>query len=260
MKILTDNLQTQFHIMGLTATEYYAILRAVKRLHRVSADPDNQEITNENEIIHNLSMCNNFISESKNIVSLNIAPEETPDVHNIEKNGIRLVDLGLPSGTLWADRNLGAGAPEEYGDYYRWGEVIPFTEKSPEYEYKNIGNNIQGTKCDAATANLGKPYMMPTLEQQKELIENCVCSWTSFNGVKGVKVTGPNGNHIFFPASGYRYYSSASLYIVGSYGYCWSATLVNTQIGQYLSFHSGNFYWYNDYRAYGFPVRPVVMI
>jgi len=172
---------------------------------------------------------------------------------------IHLIDLGLPSGTLWADRNLGADAPEEYGDYYRWGETVPFTEKSPKYEYKNIGNNIQGTQFDAVTVNLGKPYMMPTLEQQKELIENCVCSWTSFNGVKGVKVTGPNGNHIFFPASGFRNDSNSQLFNGGSYGYCWSASAYSSVNGHNLYFNSSNFCWNNYYRAYGFPVRPVVM-
>ena len=259
MKILTDNQRKQFHIMGLTAREYYAVLRAVKRLRLVSSDLDNQEITDENEIFNNLSMCNNFISEAGNIVSLNICTEETPDIPETGKNGIQLVDLGLPSGTLWADRNLGAAAPEGYGDYYRWGETVPFTEKSPKYEYKNIGNNIQGTQFDAATVNLGKPYMMPTHDQQVELIENCTWEWTELNGVKGIKVTGPNGNHIFFPASGVRYGSNASLYYVGSRGYCWSATPNSSQYGQYLNFYSSNWVWDSNDRAIGFPVRPVAM-
>lgn len=257
MKILSNEQQNQFHIMGLTSTEYYAVLRAVKRLHLVSADKDNPESLNETEIQNNLSMCDNFLSEARNVISLDSNPDKTPKAQNGEKNGIQLVDLGLPSGTHWADRNLGANAPEGYGDYYRWGETVPFTEKSPKYEYKNIGNNIQGTQFDAATVNLGKPYMMPTHDQQVELIENCTWEWTTLNGVKGIKVTGPNGNHIFFPASGYRNYSNSQLISGGSFGYCWSASASSSNYGRSLNFYSSNFYWYGNRRAYGSPVRPV---
>ena len=178
----------------------------------------------------------------------------------LKKGGnIRLIDLGLPSGTLWADRNLGADAPEEHGDYYRWGETVPFTEKSPKYEYENIGDNIQGTQFDAATDNLGKPYMMPTHDQQVELIENCTQEWTELNGVKGIKVTGPNGNHIFFPASGFRDFSNALLNDMGSFGVCWSATPYNTLVGRSLYFNSSYWSWSFSNRTYGYPVRPVVM-
>ena len=169
-----------------------------------------------------------------------------------------LVDLGLPSGTRWADRNLGASAPEQIGDYYRWGETTPFTEDSEEYEYRDLGRNIAGTKYDAATVSLGKEWKMPTSEQLSELINCCTWEWTSLNGVKGMKVTGPNGNHIFFPASGYRLSSSGNLYGVGSYGSCWSASALSSYYGYFLNFSSSNWYQNSFYRALGYPVRAVV--
>ena len=170
---------------------------------------------------------------------------------------IQLIDLGLPSGTLWADRNIGADTPEQAGDYFRFGETVPFTENSPEYCYENIDESIADTTKDAATVILGKGYKMPTLEQQKELLECCTWEWTDLNGVKGMKVTGPNGNSIFFPASGYRYSSYGTLNYVGSYGYYWSASAGNSYYGCNLYFYSSNWDWSYNYRAGGYPVRAV---
>lgn len=170
---------------------------------------------------------------------------------------VQLIDLGLPSGTLWADRNVGADSPETAGDYFRWGETVPFTENSEEYKYRDLGNSIAGTEYDAATVNLGKDYKMPTLDQIKELIDECEWEWTKQNGVNGMKVTGPNGNSIFFPASGCRNNGSGSLSIVGSYGYYWSASPSGSYGGHFLGFSSSYWGCYSVNRAYGFPVRPV---
>ena len=172
-------------------------------------------------------------------------------------SGVQLIDLGLPSGTLWADRNLGADAPEKAGDYYRFGETVPFTENSPEYVYDKIEGDIAGTDRDAATVNLGKNYRMPTFDQIKELLDECKWTWTKQNGVKGMKVTGPNGNSIFFPASGYRNYGNGSLGSVGSYGFYWSASAGNSNYGRRLHFGSSSWSWGNYSRANGFPVRAV---
>ena len=171
---------------------------------------------------------------------------------------IQLIDLGLPSGTLWADRNIGADAPEQAGDYFRFGETVPFTEDSPEYCYENIDESIAGTDRDAATVILGKGYKMPTLDQIKELLKECKWEWTAMNGVKGMKVTGPNGNSIFFPVSGFRGYSSGTLNYVGSYGYYWSASANLSANAHYLYFYSSYWYWANYInRAYGYPIRAV---
>ena len=133
------------------------------------------------------------------------------------------VDLGLPSGTLWADRNIGANSPEGYGDYFAWGETRPksvydwstykYCKGSEETMTKYCTKSSFGTVDnktvleavdDAATANWGKSWRMPTHTEQKELIEKCKWSWTTRNGVKGYKVVGPNGNSIFLPAAGDR--------------------------------------------------------
>ena len=171
---------------------------------------------------------------------------------------VQLIDLGLPSGTLWADRNVGAATPEASGDYFRWGETTPFTEDSDEYEYRDLGDNIAGTEYDAATVNIGATYRMPTFEQIKELIDECKWEWTEQNGVKGMNVTGPNGNSIFFPASGYRSSSGGTLGNVGSYGYAWSASAYSDNYGRNLYFYSGSWYWNGSNRAFGFPVRAVL--
>ena len=175
----------------------------------------------------------------------------------IAKNNIQLIDLGLPSGTLWADRNIGASSPEGYGDYFRFGETTPFTENSPEYVYNDINESIAGTDKDAATTILGAKFRMPTFKQIMELIELCSRQWTQVNGVNGTIVTGPNGNSIFLPASGLRNYDIGSLGGVGSYGYYWSASPSGSGNGLNLYFGSSYWNWYDYDRAYGFPVRPV---
>lgn len=172
---------------------------------------------------------------------------------------IQLVDLGLPSGTLWADRNIGADTPEQAGDYFRFGETVPFTENSPEYFYDDIEENIAGTTKDAATIILGKGYKMPTLKQIKELLDCCKWEWTTLNGMNGMKVTGPNGNSIFFPASGCRYNGDDdnSLDGVGSDGIYCSASANNSHDGHILYFYSSDWDFSILNRALGFPVRAV---
>lgn len=168
-----------------------------------------------------------------------------------------LIDLGLSSGTLWADRNVGADKPEDYGDYFRFGEITPFTEDSPGYERDGSMESIAGTEHDAATFHFGHNCHIPAFDQINELIGECEWKWTLFNGVNGFRVTGPNNNSIFLPAAGYRYYDSGAFYDVGSYGNYWSATPDDTYYGRGLSFISGYWCWSHLNRALGFSVRPV---
>ena len=101
------------------------------------------------------------------------------------------VDLGLPSGTLWADRNLGAFTPEENGNKYSWGETYEKEEYQPtvsDYYRVNLGTNINSSKYDAAY-NISEKWEMPTAEQVNELIEYCTCSEGN--------IIGPNGNSIY---------------------------------------------------------------
>lgn len=126
-----------------------------------------------------------------------------------EINGHEYVDLGLPSGLKWATCNVGANKPEEYGDFFAWGE------DNAKYEYtsnncktikkKLLGALIEGNGVfiDTPKSRWGSPWRMPNRTEMLELIHNCTWSWTSKNGVKGMTVTGPNGNYIFLPATGY---------------------------------------------------------
>lgn len=132
-----------------------------------------------------------------------------------------VVDLGLS--VYWASCNLGASKPEEYGDYYAWGETstnggdYPYFNSST-YEYIDIGSEISGTEYDAAHVNLGGDWRMPTIEEMQELINKCTWEWTQIEGINGYKVTGPNGQSIFLPASLYNcdlYYWTGTKYSTG---------------------------------------------
>ena len=155
------------------------------------------------------------------------------------------VDLGLPSGTLWATCNVGASAPEEYGDYFAWSETVPkdeytyenykwwyFDENGHRYISKYNTNNNFGPvdnktelepEDDAARVNMGTSWRIPSLEQVAELVNVCAWQWTQRNGVNGYLVTGPNGNTMFLPAAGYV--DGSSLEYAGTYGIYWSRSL-----------------------------------
>ncbi|MEE0860739.1 MAG: hypothetical protein UIC49_04690, partial [Paludibacteraceae bacterium] len=159
------------------------------------------------------------------------------------------VDLGLPSGVKWATFNVGATQPEEYGDYFAWGETEP-KELYDESTYSE-------TEEDAATANWGSEWRMPTQAEQDELRTECSWTWMTKNDVNGYKVVGPNGNSIFLPAAGYC--SGSSLYNVGHKGFYWASSLYtgNTSYAYYLSFTYNDVSRYSNDRCYGQSIRPV---
>jgi len=190
-----------------------------------------------------------------------------------DANHPHMIDLGLPSGTKWACCNVGASKPEEYGNYYAWGE----TEVKSVYDwntypycyyeygsgidwsrYVDIGSDIAGTSYDTATANWGALWRMPTKDQYQELVDNCTSEWTTQNGVNGRKFTGPNGGTVFLPAAGLRGYGEVRW--LGSDGQYYSSTLndVFPAYSYFLIFNSGSVYMERaDYRSYGRSVRPV---
>ncbi len=86
---------------------------------------------------------------------------------------IHFIDLGLPSGTLWADRNIGADSPEAFGDYFRFGETVPFTLDSPKYKSENFGKDIANTIYDSAMICLGVNFKIPSQYQANELMDFC---------------------------------------------------------------------------------------
>ena len=198
--------------------------------------------------------------------------------------GHEYVDLGLPSGTLWATCNVGANTPEEYGDYFAWGEtkskdIYDWESNKWFYLYNDTNGNLwKVTKyCtdgnvgvidnkteldpgdDAAYVNWGTTWRMPTLAQQQELIQYCTWNWTTKNGVNGRLVTGPNGKTLFLPAAGF--YRDSSLESAGWTANYWSRTLAegfDSYAAYYLGFDSEKVdNWHLFGRFGGMPVRAV---
>ena len=174
-------------------------------------------------------------------------------------NGHEYVDLGLS--VKWATCNVGASKPEDYGNYYAWGETSTKSSYTSDNS-KTFGkqmNDIKGnSQYDAARANWGSTWRLPTKAELEELENKCTWTWTTQNGVKGYKVTGPNGNSIFLPAAGSRYGSSPNN--AGERGYYWSSAPFesNSDYAYSLCFHSGFQYvnWLNRYSVLS--VRPVL--
>ena len=146
-----------------------------------------------------------------------------------EETPAEAIDLGLPSGTLWASYNVGAQSPEDPGGYYAWGETeqkYVFTWGTykrcdgDEATVYDIGNNIGMTKYDVAHVCWGGKWRMPSNRHYDELKQKCSSEWTQFNGQWGMRFTGPNGNSIFMPAAGCFY--SNSVIRNGDVGYYWS--------------------------------------
>ena len=187
------------------------------------------------------------------------------------------VDLGLPSGKLWADRNIGAFFPQDYGLFFSWGNVEGHKPKCGDvdwgdndnvfdYEFtleeynKTPGAKLEGdidAAHDAATVNLGEPWCMPTEDDFQELYDNCIWIRKTINGVNGYLVTSNiNAATLFFACSGLG--NGTSWLYRGSNGYYWSSSLSSATNGRYLYFYSGGVYPQNNYgRFYGIVVRPV---
>ena len=203
-------------------------------------------------------------------------PEQEVATPTNKENGYEYVDLGLS--VKWATCNVGATKPEEYGDYFAWGETQPksTTYNWSTYKWCNGSYNTQTKYCtdsshgtvdnkttldlsdDAARANWGGSWRMPTDAELTELRKNCTWTWTTQNGVNGYKVTSKkNDNSIFLPAAGYRYVYSR--YNQGIQGCYWSSSLYTDcpYFAWLVAFSSDYVGRYYDYRYSGFSVRPV---
>ena len=176
-------------------------------------------------------------------------------------NGHEYVDLGLPSGTLWATCNVGANIPEKFGGYFAWGETMPKTYYDlSKYKYYNNNNETLTKYCnegsysdnlttlrptdDAATANWGNGWCMPIADQWRELLQNTEQHWTTQNGVNGLHFIANNGNSLFLPAAGYRH--GLELSWVGSDVAYWSSSL-STDNQDYAWSNSGTY----DFSSFG---------
>ena len=200
-------------------------------------------------------------------------------------NGYEAVDLGLPSGLLWATCNVGADTPEQYGTYFSWGEVSPKDTYSWSTYKWGTAKNVEQTKYnsldskkdldtedDAASVNWGGSWRMPYPDEFIELRENCTTSNDTINGVIGIRMTSNlNGKSIFIPFGGYI--DSSGPYLVGDYGMLWTKSKYfaskseGVTLGYAFDFFArayneaagrteGVYYEWTD-RCYGENIRPV---
>ena len=188
------------------------------------------------------------------------------------------VDLGLPSGTLWATCNVGANSPEEYGDYFAWGEttaktyydwstykycngsMTTLTKYCTDSQYGEVDNKTKlELSDDAAYVNWGEEWCMPSSMQFDELISQCDWEQSNLNGIVGYIVKSKiNSNSIFLPSSGHRY--RYSLYNAESDGDCWWSSELdsNNPIRAWdLLYYKKNLFVDNGYRINGRCIRPV---
>ena len=221
----------------------------------------------------NVSLC-----DDKRSVYYNYLPKPKPNGHDY-------VDLGLPSGTLWATMNVGASKPSDAGLYFQWGDIQGYTAdqvgttdgKKPfkwaDYKFNPSGDSKTFSKYmdtgatleladDAANANMGGDWHMPTPDQIQELLDNTTNTWTTQNKVYGrlFKSKKDDSKSIFIPAAGCAWYGS--IHDSGDGGYVWSSVLSTTNVsrGQNLNFSAGYAYLgnFNDNRDSGFSVRGVL--
>ena len=191
-------------------------------------------------------------------------------------NEHKFVDLGLPSGLLWAETNIGAETAADGGCYFAWGETtIKSTHYLTNYEYRRLrsgvyyystnGKTVLDNADDAAYTNWGNSCRMPTKAEFEELLnsDNCTWTWTSMknssgNSIKGYKITSKrNGNSIFLPASGSHDEDYFNKYDTS--GFYWSSTLNTSKIEMaYHIYFDKSYHFTNSGERYvGFPVRPV---
>ena len=201
---------------------------------------------------------------------------------DINNNGYDYVDLGLPSGTLWATMNVGASKPSDFGLYFQWGDTKGYSKEQvgkgdgkkkfasdesdykfgvyPNYSKYTTKGATLDLEDDAVHVNWGGDWHMPTPEQIQELLDNTTSEWTTQDGVNGRLFTSKSNpsKSIFIPAAGDAW--GGSVQGSGDNGYVWSSMLNAEYVfyGQLLSFGSGGVGLDGDYRCYGFSVRGVI--
>ena len=235
----------------------------------------------------NLSACNDAVKIQFRIVGhhpefpevIHVVSDLVPLISLLPEDMPEFVDLNLTSGTLWANRNLGASTSRDFGNYYAWGEVTGYNEGKTSFSWKNYrfcsgGSNellkycskshygangfadfkstLEG-KDDAASNIYGFDYNIPTKKEWEELINEC--TWTWFDN--GAMVRGKNGNVILLPHAGYR--SGVGLYDGDAQGYYWSSTLDDDSPDDawYVQVDKGHARLYKYYRSQGRSIRPV---
>ena len=256
-----------------------AVLEGLERREQQKRERKELREAKKAEAKENLETVVDVVAEDKVVLpdAVNAESEEKKTLGKINANGHEYVDLRLPSGTLWATCNVGATKPEEYGDYFAWGEVEPKDEysldnykwndrildKLTKYCTSSSDDTVDNKTTldlsdDAAYVNWGTSWRMPTTDEMGELINYCSWIETTQNGVRGCKVTSiTNGNSIFLPDAGVR--SGSILHSAGVFGGYWSSCLVsseslnayNLELDVYVD-------WRECSRRSGLSVRPVL--
>ena len=185
-------------------------------------------------------------------------------------NGHKFVDLGLPSGTLWATRNVGARTPKDKGLYFAWGETEGYSADQVENVVRNFYSSEYEAgsaasistdltlEQDAAHAYMGGNWRMPTKDEWKELFDYCDVVWTTYGRTRvfGKLFTSKvNGNSVFLPAAGGC--DDSSVFLTSSDGYYWAASWDSSSLAYLLNFYSGDQLVRIDYRYHGYSVRGV---
>ena len=249
-------------------------------IEHAMADKRKQRPHSIGEFLETLSNVGNrrvIVSEHTDFMPSVDEATEMP-INILDKTSRESVDLGLS--VKWATCNVGAKAPEEYGDYFAWGEIrakhqfsasncsslrvstkykVSFMglKRSTEEVYEGVlSGDISGSKTyDAARANWGDGWRMPTRAEFKELVKMCKWKWVVINDKCGYQVVGPNGNSIFMPAAGYV---DKSLNSDGSDGFYWSSTPSeqDSTCAYSLTFYGGLVVGWNKF-YYGRSIRPV---
>ena len=232
---------------------------------------------NSAEFEFEIELESNLFKDGKKDIKLGIATftksyfimlASDPQIFELSTEVDRWIDLGLPSGILWAAYNVGATSPEEYGDYYAWGDTEIRSHFGGKYyvhidpltgDFINIGENICATEYDVANIKWGDGARMPRVEDIEELINNC--SWTirKLNSITGMHITGSNGNVIFLPFSGDED-SRDEPYGSLNEGYIWSCTRSATESDEAhaLNYDDDGIICTCIYdRDRGFTIRPV---
>ena len=228
--------------------------------HRIELSKDGYELyAADFTLDHNQYLPLNYTLKKNEVKATAPRQEATANMEAGTLNGYEWVDLGLS--VLWATCNVGASSPFDNGNCYAWGETTTNSsytgDNSRTYE-KRMGDISGNTRYDAATANWGSGWRMPTREEFEELVYKCAWEWTSQGGRNGYKVTGPNGNSIFLPVTGWCY--GTSLNYAGDGGYYWCSTPhgSSAQNACHLYFYSDYYTVDWGYRYYGHGVRPVL--
>jgi len=278
-------------VTGITLSETFITLQPDETMCLTAtvepADADNSAVTwaSSDDAVAEVNSSGRVTAKAKGTCTITCAATDDSGVKAecqvvVNTDTMEYVDLGLPSGTLWATCNVGANRPEEYGDYFAWGETEPKSDYSwSTYKYCEGSENTMTKYCaqssygyngftddltelqpadDAATANWGSGWQMPSREQIQELWNSSYTTteWTQVNGVYGRKITSnSNGNSIFLPAAGYR--NGTDLRNAGSYGYYWSCSLNTSDRAHFLRFSSNKDELLDSYRLNGRSVRPV---